>query len=246
MTDDVLGGARTDVRPVSRFATVWSVVLVALASLTLVSCGGGKQIRHYQPRVANDMLDEAALGNDDSDVVLAVEDFATSPAYDEQRIVYRESPYRFDYYHYHRWSSPPGLLVADLIRQIYQATGAYEAVVGYSSTADVVLNGRVVAFEEVDHTETWSARVILDLQLRDAMTGRMLWNERVEQVTTLKDRTPSGLAAAMSRAMTKIGVRTTPAILQAARTRKSKSAPGKPPSSMPGDADEKETPDQPE
>lgn len=215
-------------------AHLLAFLAVAMFLVTGAGCGGGKEIRHYQPNVATDMIEEASLANDEPDLVMGIEDFSTSPAYDEQRIVYRESPYRFDYYHYHRWSAPPGLQAADVMRQVYQATGAFEAVVGYSSTADVVLTGRVVAYEEVDHADEWQARVSLDLQLRDAMSGRMIWSDRIEQLATLDKQTPNGLAAAMSKAMTRIGIQTTPEILQAARTRKQiQNRPDKQPSSPP-------------
>ena len=40
----------------------------------------------------------------------------TDQAYDDERIVYRVTPYRLDYYNYHRWSAAPGMLVARLPR----------------------------------------------------------------------------------------------------------------------------------
>ena len=38
-----------------------------------------------------------------------LESLETEAGYDDERIVYRTTPYRLDYYQYHRWSAPPGV-----------------------------------------------------------------------------------------------------------------------------------------
>ncbi len=207
-------------------AVLLAGVFLAGALLTTMASGcGSTPIRHYQPEVYADQLTQADRTAEN--VVLAVQDFSAGAAYDEQRIVYRKGRYRFDYYHYHRWAAPPGMLVADLLRQVYSATDAFQAVVGgYSSSADAVLSGQVIALEEVDVDEKkWLGRVVLDLHLRDARTGELLWNEIVKQEHTMTRQSPTGLTAALSAAITKIGSETAGTLARLAEESK-KSRPG--------------------
>jgi ABC-type uncharacterized transport system auxiliary subunit len=200
-------------------------LLVVLGLIVLAASCSSPPIRHYQPEVYAKHLTQADQTAEN--VVLAVQDFSAGAAYDEQRIVYRKGRYRFDYYHYHRWAAPPGMLVADLLRQVYAGTDAFQAVVGgYSSGADAVLSGQVIALEEVDvNKEKWLGRVVLDLHLRDAHTGELLWNEIVKQEHTMTRQSPTGLTAALSAAITKIGSETAGTLARLARESK-KTRPG--------------------
>jgi ABC-type uncharacterized transport system auxiliary subunit len=190
--------------PMKFAAVVWVCAAIALSGW---ACGGAQPIHHYQPNVVSGEVDSQGSSGD---LVLAIEDFSAGSAYDEKRIVYRKSDYRFDYYHYHRWASTPGLLVSDALREVYRSTGAFQAVVGgYDSRADVVLSGRVVAFEEVNKSKKeWLGRVVLDLRLRDARTGELLWNDLMRREVPVKNQSPEGLTAALSRGLTDIGVTT--------------------------------------
>jgi ABC-type uncharacterized transport system auxiliary subunit len=189
------------------------VGLLALAVLS-VACGSPQQIRHYQPQVATQQV--ASANKPPSEVILAVEDFSAGTAYDEQRIVYRADAYKFDYYHFHRWAAPAGQLVSDALREVYRDTGAFKAVVSsYATRADVVLSGRVIALEEVDKSKKeWLGRVHLGLRLRDAKTGELLWSETLRIDEPMKEQDPDGLAAAVSRALTSVGLDTTDTIVE--------------------------------
>ena len=125
----------------SEFATRLAGGFAAVAFLLVggIACGSATPIHHYQPQVATKQL-TGATSQSSSDLVLAVEDFSAGAAYDERRIIYREGPYKFDYYHYHRWSAPPGMLVSDALREVYRSTGAFRAVVsGYATRAELML-----------------------------------------------------------------------------------------------------------
>lgn len=209
--------------PMKIAAAVWACAAIALSGW---ACGGAQPIHHYQPNVVSGEVDGQSSSGD---LVLAIEDFSAGSAYDEKRIVYRKNDYRFDYYHYHRWASTPGLLVSDALREVYRSTGAFRAVVGgYDSRADVVLSGRVVAFEEVDESkDKWFGRVVLDLRLRDARTGELLWNDLLRRKVPVEKKSPEGLTAALSRGLTDIGVTTADNLVkvgQKATRRKSGSA----------------------
>jgi ABC-type uncharacterized transport system auxiliary subunit len=150
-------------------------------------------------------------------------------AYDTDRIVYRLSPYRLDYYEYHRWSAPPGLLVADYLRRAYAQTGLFREVVAEpTSDGEWVLAGRLVALDEIDESaERWQARIALELSLRDARTGAAVWSAAYERREPMPERNPEGLARALSDALARIVTDSAPALAeQARRTPDEAQAPG--------------------
>lgn len=192
-------------------AWFWAFVAAALTS----GCAG-TPIRYYQAPVANALLVEPAGAT--LPVTLAVASFAADLAYDDQRIVYRSSDERFDYYHFHRWSSAPGEMASVVLREALRQSGRFANVVGgLDPRADVVLSGRVVALEEVDVSkDEWQVRVELELTLRGTVTGDVLWNQLVEQTEPVSERTPEGVAKSAGQALTRIAVRVLPAVTAAA------------------------------
>ena len=186
------------------------VTAVALVA-ALVGCrGSAPPVRYY--KIA--LPDAEPAGQGEGRGILALERLNADAAYDDARIVYRESPYRLDYYHYHRWTAPPGLMVSDYLRMAYQQTGKFRSVVaGYSSDADAILSGRLMAIEEVNRTETeWLARIRLELRLRDARTGDLLWSQVLTETERLERNEPEALAMAMAAAMTRIVETSAPTI----------------------------------
>jgi ABC-type uncharacterized transport system auxiliary subunit len=189
----------------TRCRAVFAALLFALAA-----CGGAPPVRYYQ--LAAPESAEASGG----DVVLAVEQLTADAAFEDQRMVYRTSPYRVDYYYYHRWSAPPSLLVTDYLRMAYARTGRFRAVVsGYTPEATAVLTGRVLALEEVDGDQSdgpWRGRVRLELALRDGRSGELLWSRTLSEEEPVESRSPEGVAQALTRAVARIVESTAPEI----------------------------------
>lgn len=178
-----------------------AIVALSLA-VGLLACGSTPETVHYRLDLEPSRVDQPP----ESRPALAIEHFGVDAAYDQPQIAYRDSPYRLQRYHYHRWAAPPGLLLTDALRSAYQATGRFASVTsGTTARSDLVLSGHIAALEEVDVTEDeWIGRVVLELRVRDATTGDLLWSDTVERRETLEERSPAGLAEALSRALTSI------------------------------------------
>lgn len=191
--------------------------LFLLSVFLLSACSSSPQIQRYQLAVAPQIeTSEREVNN----LVLAVEPFSADVAYDQDRIVFRSSPYRLDYYHYHRWSAAPALMLADAMRQAYSKSGYFNLVtMGGGARADVVLSGHVTALEEVDITDDeWQGRVWVELQLRDARTGALVWTRAYREEEPVEELTPEGVARAITKAVTRIVRDSTPQIAEVART----------------------------
>jgi ABC-type uncharacterized transport system auxiliary subunit len=151
--------------------------------------------------------------------MLVLEPLAAEEAYQDERIVYRASPYRLDYYNYHRWSAPPSMMVSGYLEQALERSGQFRAVVReLADGAPVVLGGRLIAIEEIDESPTrWLGRVSVELTLKDAHSGEVLWVRELTETEPLTEQTQEGLARALSKAMGRIAARAIPEIATHAR-----------------------------
>ena len=184
------------------------------AVLFAVAACAGKvpETRYYQ------LAAPAEPAADKADVSLAVEPLVADAAYDDDRIVYRLTPYRLDYYNYQRWSAPPGQLVGNFLQDAFMKSGRFRAVMHEASDATpVTLGGRVIALEEVDKSKTqWLGHVALELTLTDNQTNKIVWSQQYDETEPLKTQSPEGLAEAISTAMTRITKRALPEVAELA------------------------------
>jgi ABC-type uncharacterized transport system auxiliary subunit len=145
---------------------------------------------------------------------LLVRDMQVAGAYDDARMVYSESEYRLERYEYHEWVAPPGELVSDALRDGYAASGRFARVErAHDGSVDAALHGRVLAIEEVDRGKTrWFAHLRLELELQDARTRERLWSHEYDVTQPMKERSPNGLAAAISAALREVIDASAPAL----------------------------------
>ena len=185
-----------------------AVAAAAAVALACAACAGKLPDTRYYQLAAPDAKVRGG------DAMLVLEALTTDAAYDDDRIVYRTTPFRIDYYQYHRWSSAPGVMVGNYLEQAFEHSGKFRAVVRDSAPdAPVILTGRVLAIEEVDRSKTeWVGRIVLELLLTDARSGEALWTEQFEETEPLGQQSPEGLAAALSVAMARIVARTVPVV----------------------------------
>jgi len=186
-------------------------IIALIASAFAVAACGGKvpETRYYQ-------LAGPTAKARPGDLVIVLESLETDSGYDDDRIVYRSTPYRLDYYQYHRWSASPGVMVGNFLEQALERSGHFRAVIReVTDQSPIVVRGRVLAIEEVDTSKTsWLGRIVLELTLTDSKTGSALWSEQFEETEPLRVQSPEGLAQALSIAMSRIAERATPSIAE--------------------------------
>jgi ABC-type uncharacterized transport system auxiliary subunit len=159
----------------------------------------------------------AASGRGRGALSIAVEELHADAPYDQRRIVYRASRYRVDYYDDDSWVAAPGVMVADSLRRAYQSSGRFAMVLSEpAADTAAILGGRVVAFDEVDEGARRVAHLAVELELRDAETGRMLWSRRAEERIAMTAATRDALAAALSKAVARLAAATAGEIAAAA------------------------------
>lgn len=184
-----------------------------LLPLVLVSVASACATR--PPEVSYYVLELPEVGGGRTGrAILAVDPFSAQATYDDERIAYRTGPNQVDYYNYHRWAAPPGLLVSEFLRLAYEGSPWFRAVLtDPTPETAVVLRGRVIEFEEVDVSpDEWRGRVAVELVLQDARSGQIVWRKLTRRDVPLPERSPAGLAQALTSAVTSIAKETAPEI----------------------------------
>jgi len=166
--------------------------------LLLHGCGGVPETFYYTLAFGN----SAPLNDGHSPLpfALGVEKFQSEVIYDDDRIIYRDSPYEVKYYFYRRWVAPPRHLITEKIVGYLSDSGLFEKVTTYPSIVEVkyVLSGRLLAFEEWDEQNNWYGKVAFKVSLHDPATQRVVWNGKFEHLEPVGKKIPSAVVEALS------------------------------------------------
>ncbi len=131
---------------------------------------------------------------------LVVRPFTAQPPYDRDRMVYRSSPYEFDFYHYHRWVTKPADILTALTRRTLQQAGLFTAVYPTpDARADLRLGGVVRQYEEVDQAQSWQAALSIEVWLSRSQESAPFWFQSYSATRRASRRNPVAVAEAMSQ-----------------------------------------------
>jgi uncharacterized lipoprotein YmbA len=153
------------------------------------------EVRHYDLKVA-----VPAEAVDTPRASLVVRSFTAQDPYDQQRMVYRSSPYVLDFYQYHRWAASPAQQVTDWTRRYLRGAGLFAKVLPTTNgEADLTLGGTIRQFEEVDDDDVWLAVLSVDAWLARNGHDAPLWFQSYTATQEAAKRNPEAVAEAMSR-----------------------------------------------
>ena len=171
---------------------------LALWSVLLGGCSLTKprpEVRHYALALTVPEVPPGAAKTS-----LTVRPFTAHDPYNQERIVYRSSPYQVDFYNYHRWAASPAEQVTDLTRRYLAGAGLFAKVFPTADgSADLALGGRVRQIEEVDHEQAWEAVLSIDFWLARADQRSPFWFRSYTATQQAAKRNPEAIAEALSR-----------------------------------------------
>ncbi|MDZ7288805.1 MAG: ABC-type transport auxiliary lipoprotein family protein [candidate division KSB1 bacterium] len=164
----------------------------------LSTCGGVPETFYYTLAMEHNPPpdnDQAMLP-----FALGVEKFQSEVIYDDDRIIYRDSPFEIKYYYYRRWVAPPRHLVTEKVLNYLADSGLFEKVTTYPSIVNVkyVLSGRLLAFEEWDEQNHWYGKVGFKASLYDPATQRIIWTGKFEHLQPVDKKIPAAVVEAIS------------------------------------------------
>ena len=124
------------------------------------------------------------------DKVLLIEDVEINQTYQDQRIVYRESPFQVKYYGFRLWSKSPDDLVEDAVVDFWRKSGIFKKVNVYDSgdDADLTLRMKINAIEKIYFQKNWYARLAMDMEIVDSENKQTIVSHSFDQKMLLKTR----------------------------------------------------------
>lgn len=120
-------------------------------------------------------------------LTLGVEVYEADIPYQQERIVFRTSPYEVDFYEYHRWLRPPTELVTDQVRKLLASSGLFQRVQPYTyeTEPDYVIRGRILMFDQWYIGTSSSIQVALQYQLMQFLSAQVIWEDTIETTVSV-------------------------------------------------------------
>ena len=200
-------------------ATPYPLTIVCVLIVSLLWCGCGKPpmlVHQYLLEYPAPVVKATPVAES-----LKVDKFAVAQAFNTTAMVYRTGPYKAETYNYSRWRVNPGYQVTDFLIRDLRESRLFQAVLPADSAtkARFALEGGVERIEEVDQGEVWQAALGLNITLQDTeekdLTKRVLFQKNYRAEEPLTEKTPDGLAQAMSRAMERLSAQIITDVYQA-------------------------------
>jgi ABC-type uncharacterized transport system auxiliary subunit len=202
----------------------WLLSLLAALLVSLVS-GCGKP-----PMLVNQYILEYPApspgGRGKIPEAVKVELFSVAQAFNTNAMVYQPQPFQSQVYNYSRWRVNPGHLVTDYLLRDLRDAGLFKAVFGPEGGGKhrFKLEGGVAEFQEIDEPGSWKAALALTVTLLDTnqeeLPQRVVFQKNYRVLEPMLEKTPQGLAQAMSRAMEQVSARIITDTAEAVRSRK--------------------------
>lgn len=173
-------------------------LLLFVFCFLLQSCGGVPETFYYTLAFEPDK--KLNDGYAPLPFALGVEKFQSEVIYDDDRIIYRDSPFEVKYYFYRRWVAPPRHLFTEKVVSYLADSRLFETVTTYPTPANVkyILSGRLLAFEEWDEQNNWFGKVAFTVSLQEPATRRVVWQGKFEHLQPVAKKIPSAVVEALS------------------------------------------------
>ena len=119
--------------------------------------------------------------------IVAIDAFEAEVPYQQDKIVYRTSPYEVNFHEYRRWLRPLEELVTEQVLKLVSAAGMFQDVhtQAFESYADYIIRGRIKMFDQWYSEGTSSVRVRLEYHLIALKEERIIWMDTVETETDI-------------------------------------------------------------
>ena len=173
---------------------------VAVLAISVLSGCGASLLPKPPPAAARYTLAAAATATAAANApVLLVALPSAAAGYDSARMLYQRQPQQLEAFAFHEWVEPPARLLAPLLVQALQATGAYRAVLMAPSagTGALRLETEVLRLQHDFSAQPSTVRLTLRAALIDAATRRVLATQVFDaSQPAARDDPVAGVAAA--------------------------------------------------
>lgn len=117
-----------------------------------------------------------------SPYILTIEPFEADFPYQENKIVFRRSPYEVNFYVYHKWLQPLETLVTEQAVKLASATQMFQHVhdQAFGTYADYIIHGKIKMFDFWYSPSAPFVRIQLEYQLIAAKKDQIIWMQSID------------------------------------------------------------------
>lgn len=159
--------------------TVLAALLTFAGILLTANCGASRPVKYYTLNSAPTPAPSVTVNSDAPlPVTIVVGRISASHLYVNDPIVYSNGGVELGTYEYQRWAEMPTEMLETMLVQSLRSKGRFRSVgrLGSGARGDYILRGHLYALEEVD-SPSIVARFSLELELFQAKTGMVVWNQ---------------------------------------------------------------------
>jgi ABC-type uncharacterized transport system auxiliary subunit len=166
--------------------------------LFVAGCGAARPAKYHQLTVPGDTA--ADPHGDVYPVTLVMGPLLSSHLYREDHLVYSSNGEDMGIYEYERWVEPPTEMIEEVLFRALRSSGRFRAVHTQHSSVrgDYLVRGHLYDFKEINGS-SMSARLSLELELRDAKTGNTVWTHLYNHDEPVSGKKVSAVVAALNR-----------------------------------------------
>ena len=142
--------------------------------------------------------------------IIRVERFQVAPYYNTTNIIYKETSFKINAYHYHKWRANPGDLVTYFLARDLRESGLFNGVFILSSKypASHIIDGTLDRFYQQTIDNSWQAVLSVNITFmadyEPDISKRILFQKEYTFKKQCVQKNPRALAEAMSLAMAEI------------------------------------------
>jgi ABC-type uncharacterized transport system auxiliary subunit len=175
-----------------------AAALLLLGTGLAAGCGAARPSKYYQLTMPSELA--ADPPSDPYPVSLLLGTLMASHLYREDHIVYSSGSESMGTYEYQRWAEPPTEMIEEVLLRELRTSGRYRGVnfVRSGARGDYVISGHLYDFKEVSGPSL-SARVTLELTMRDNKTASSVWNHYYSHDEPVSGKDVSAIVAALNR-----------------------------------------------
>jgi ABC-type uncharacterized transport system auxiliary subunit len=122
--------------------------------------------------------------------VMAVDTFEADVPYQQDKIVFRTSPYEVNFYEYHKWLRPPEELVTNQIVKLVSAAGMFQNVHAraFEAYSDYIIRGKIKMFDQwYKEDKTSFVQVHLEYYLIASEEEQIIWTDTVKTTADISN-----------------------------------------------------------
>ena len=181
-----------------------SAAPAALLALLLSGCSALQPPRIEQPTLY--LLDAAPAlraRQPQLDLVVAVDVPRAQAGFDTALMAYVREPHRLDYYANNRWVDAPARMLAPLLVEALERSGAFRAVLRapHSVSADLRLDTELLRLQQDFRTQPSRVQLTLRAQLVDLKANRVIATREFDATESAPSEDAQGGVIAANRAL---------------------------------------------